>query len=158
MLQLAERLDIHNYGNCHRTQEVKPEWRNADRFKEKQTVLSHYKFYLAFENDNLTDYVTEKLPQGWEATTVPIYMGAPNIKEYLPHPNSAILTDDFEGPDHLATYLNYLLQNDAAYNSHFEWRKLPVSKLQVPRSYKRWGKYAKQNWACRMCLRMHAMI
>jgi hypothetical protein len=34
---------------------------------------------LAFENNNVTDYVTEKIFNVYRAGAVPVYMGAPNI-------------------------------------------------------------------------------
>ncbi len=45
----------------------------------KMGKLSEYKFFLAFENNNLVDdYVTEKMINALLAGTVPVYRGAPN--------------------------------------------------------------------------------
>ena len=38
---------------------------------------------LAFENNEIEDYVTEKLINAYQAGTVPVYMGSPNSKNYL---------------------------------------------------------------------------
>ena len=40
--------------------------------------------------------------------TLPIYMGAPNIEDWLPGENSVIRTDEFSGAKELSEYINYL--------------------------------------------------
>ena len=42
-------------------------------------MLSHYKFYLAFENLPVEDYVSEKIFEGLFAGTVPVYRGSPTV-------------------------------------------------------------------------------
>ena len=61
---------------------------------KKQLILRHYLFYLAFENQCVDDYITEKLWGPFEAGVVPIYFGAPNVKEHVPN-HSIIHVDDF---------------------------------------------------------------
>lgn len=53
-------------------------------------LISQYKFMIAFENANLTDFVTEKLALAFKAGTIPVYMGAPNVEEWLPGESSII--------------------------------------------------------------------
>jgi hypothetical protein len=60
--------------------------------------FSQYKFALAFENNNVTDYVTEKYVNVLQAGTVPVYMGAPNIDSWVPGERAIIKTSDFSGP------------------------------------------------------------
>lgn len=45
---------------------------------------------IAFENSNVTDFVTEKLALAFKAGTLPVYMGAPNVENWLPGENSII--------------------------------------------------------------------
>lgn len=85
-----------------------------------------HKFYLAFENSlHCTDYITEKL---WNKSLlkglVPIVMG-PKKEDYiaaLPL-NSFIHVEDFESPDHLVGYINYLDRNPDVYRKYFRWRE-----------------------------------
>ncbi len=66
----------------------KKEWKsNSDLFKK-------YKFVICFENSFAKDYITEKLPNVMFANTIPIYRGAPNIREYF-NTNSFINYDDY---------------------------------------------------------------
>jgi hypothetical protein len=49
------------------------------------STLSQYKFTFAFENwSNDVGYITEKIFAPFEAGSVPIYLGATNISEYIP--------------------------------------------------------------------------
>lgn len=63
--------------------------------RAKLEVIRRYKFYLAFENSNSLDYVSEKMFQALYMGVVPIYMGAPNVDEFLPDPMAAIKVTDF---------------------------------------------------------------
>src|SRR5688572_22757364 len=64
--------------------------------KNKIEMFKPYKFVLAFENNNVTDYVTEKMMCALQAGAVPVYMGAPNVDEWTPGENSIIRVDDFK--------------------------------------------------------------
>ncbi len=50
----------------------------------KYEVLQNYEFCLCFENMAMDGYITEKLFDCLYAGTIPLYMGAPNILEYVP--------------------------------------------------------------------------
>lgn len=58
---------------------------------------------------------------------LPVYMGAPNIDEWLPGPRSIIKTSDFGSPRELAEYLQKVLADRALYDSYFEWKKNGLS-------------------------------
>ncbi|GIX89318.1 glycoprotein 3-alpha-L-fucosyltransferase A [Caerostris extrusa] len=94
-------------------------------FTKDCPLIGDYKFYLAFENSNCKEYITEKL--WWNAygkETVPVVMGAPKSDyEKLCPPDSFIHADDFQSPSELAKYLDFLMNNDTAYNSFFDWKK-----------------------------------
>ena len=52
--------------------------------KLKFEVLQRYDFSLCFENMAMEGYVTEKIFDCLYSGTIPLYMGAPNILEYIP--------------------------------------------------------------------------
>jgi hypothetical protein len=79
--------------------------------KELQ-IYQEYKFVLAFEINNLTDFVTEKVALALKAGAVPVYMGAPNIDDWLPGDHSVIKTQNFDSPKSLAKYLKELQTNN----------------------------------------------
>ncbi|XP_063084849.1 3-galactosyl-N-acetylglucosaminide 4-alpha-L-fucosyltransferase FUT3-like [Cavia porcellus] len=92
--------------------------------QDMQERLARYKFYLAFENSQHPDYITEKL---WNnalgAPAVPVVLGPSraNYERVLP-PDAFIHVDDFPSPRALAQHLLALDQDDAQYLRHFRWR------------------------------------
>ena len=70
----------------------------------------HYWFYLAFENSNCPDYITEKLWRILDLPVVPIVMGGGNYRRDAP-PHSVIDVNDFPHVKGLASYLNFLMKN-----------------------------------------------
>lgn len=55
---------------------------------------------------------------------VPIYLGAPNIKEHVPE-HSLIHVDDFETVQDLAAYLQKVASNRTLYEEYHAWRHKP---------------------------------
>jgi alpha(1,3/1,4) fucosyltransferase len=51
----------------------------------KKDALEPYKFNIAFENANsISGYITEKIFDSFVSGTIPVYLGAPNIKDFIP--------------------------------------------------------------------------
>jgi hypothetical protein len=50
----------------------------------KNAVMRGYKFAIAYENAIFPGYVTEKIFDAFFAGCVPIYLGAPNVTDYIP--------------------------------------------------------------------------
>lgn len=87
-------------------------------------TVSAYKFYLAFENSQHTDYITEKLwKNAFAASAVPVVLGPrrANYERFIPA-DSFIHVDDFPSPRLLATYLKFLDKNKPSYRRYFAWR------------------------------------
>ncbi|XP_078537218.1 3-galactosyl-N-acetylglucosaminide 4-alpha-L-fucosyltransferase FUT3-like isoform X2 [Lissotriton helveticus] len=88
------------------------------------SIFSQYKFYLAFENSDTQDYITEKL---WHnallSGTVPVVLGPPRQNYELFLPSKAFIhVDDFPSAKALAEYLLALDKDDKKYKSYFTWR------------------------------------
>ena len=84
-------------------------------------VSKKYKYYLAFENSNCVDYITEKFWDSLKHKLLPIVMGA-RVEDYqaVAPPNSFLHVDSFAGPEELAEHLKYLDENPRDYNKHFQ--------------------------------------
>lgn len=138
--ELQRHLAVDIYGGCG-TRSC------PGHFVKDCPIIAEYKFYLAFENSNCVEYITEKL--WWNAyhkEVVPIVMGARKSDyERLCPPNSFIHVDDFDSPADLARYLSFLLHNDTAYNSFFEWKR----KYKVLNEHGYFGSSSLH--LCRMC-------
>uniref|UniRef100_A0A7I4Z1Y4 Fucosyltransferase n=1 Tax=Haemonchus contortus TaxID=6289 RepID=A0A7I4Z1Y4_HAECO len=128
--RLARYIQVDIFGACGKRSLNKPE---AHRM-----IREHYKFYLAFENSNCHQYITEKFwINALRNDAVPIVMGAPK-SDYLrvAPPNSFIHVDDYT-PEQLSRYLQYLDRNQTAYNEYFVWKK--------------YGRVADSDYYCRLC-------
>ncbi|CAG0894893.1 unnamed protein product [Cyprideis torosa] len=126
--ELSKYIDVDIYGRCGK--------RMCSRWDPKcfNLLNSDYKFYLAFENSNCRDYITEKLFKNglshdilpiviFSHDILPIVMGAhPEDYARATPVHSFIHVEDFAGPKELADYLHHLDRNDDLYNEYFEWK------------------------------------
>ena len=117
--ELQNYISVSIYGECGDSESC-PRERHSPICN---ALLRRHKFYLAFENGNCPDYITEKY---WENAIdnniVPVVMGGADYKT-LAIPNSYIDVQDFASPKELAEYLLYLEGNDTAYREYFTWKK-----------------------------------
>lgn len=148
---IKKNFRVDGLGKCLHTSNI-PEGINLstgntalESLQLKQASLSRYMFYLAFENTNEPGYVTEKVFDAFIAGTVPIYLGSSeDCKKLIPHSKAAIFIQDFDNDvDRLVAYLEYLVKNESAYESHREWRKsFDINKLPS---------IVTASWPCRVC-------
>ncbi len=138
--ELAQHIDVDIYGKCgHMNWTCKKEER--EHCWEK--IRRDYKFYLAFENVNCKDYITEKFfDNALKHDIVPIVMGASQeqYKQVAPL-NSYIHVEDFDSPKELAAYLHKLNKDDALYNNYFRWKGS--------------GEFIDTKFFCRLCALVH---
>eukprot|EP01132_Coremiostelium_polycephalum_P007929 gene7929-9755_t len=158
--EMMKHIKIDSLGECMHNLDLKPEDNDQPLFKDlgkslsrKRRIMSQYKFSLAFENNNKTDYVTEKVFTSLLSGSLPIYMGAPNIDEWIPE-KSVVKTDDFKSPQELVKYLHYLDKNDTAYNEYFEWKKKPYSAGFLDK----YSKCVFYSAECRLCQHLQKLI
>lgn len=52
--------------------------------KDKAQVFSRYRFALVYENAQVPGYVSEKIFDAMRSGCVPVYLGAPNVADYVP--------------------------------------------------------------------------
>ena len=125
---LAKYLPIDIYGKCGNLTCLPP-------MSEKcNNMLQSYKFYLALENTECDEYITEKF---WENClkhgVVPVvYGGRKAVYEKLAPPNSFIHVSDFDSTNELANYLIELSKDDNKYSKYFQWRQYGHVKTNYP--------------------------
>ena len=135
MIKTNSKVDI--YGACG---SLKCPRRESDCVEMLQ---KDYKFYLAFENSNCKDYVTEKFfTNALQNGVVPIVMGA-SVEEYaaIAPPHSFLHVDQFDSPAALAEYLKLLDRDDNLYNEFFQWQTR--------------GEWLRTRFFCRVCSMLH---
>ncbi len=88
---------------------------------KKVDVLKHYKFCFAYENTkNISGYITEKIFDCFQAATVPVYWGAPNIAQHIPS-GCFIDRESFSSNEELYAYLKNMPEEQyRGYIKHIE--------------------------------------
>lgn len=79
---------------------------------DKHEISTGYKFSVCFENVSYPGYVTEKIIDCFKAGVIPIYLGAPDIDEFVPR-NTYIDFRDFANLYELHGYLRSMTQDIA---------------------------------------------
>jgi hypothetical protein len=79
--------------------------------ESKSNTLGNYTFALSFENIVLKGWITEKLFDCFFAGTIPVYLGAPDIQDYVPQ-DCFIDMRRFSGYENLRQYLKSLSDED----------------------------------------------
>ena len=118
--------------------------------ENKGAVQREFLFHLAFENTCEDDYITEKLWGTLESGTLPVYYGAPNVKDHVP-PNSIISWHDFNNTQKLGEYLLKVAANKTLYDSYHLWRTQPL-----PQSFHNKYDFTHTHSSCRLCRWAHA--
>ncbi|KAJ8614447.1 hypothetical protein CTAYLR_000806 [Chrysophaeum taylorii] len=140
---LKSLINVHEYGNCgpgkvpYDSEEKKLRWklktasslsRHDVNAMAHYAVAKHYKFYLAFENTIAEGYVTEKLLLSpIMSGIVPVYMGAPDLRQRLPSLDGKgrpwyIDVLDYDTPQELAAHLQHVAANRTLWESYGAWR------------------------------------
>ena len=96
------------------------DWINHINFNAE--ILNFLILNSSFENSFCRDYVSEKFFKVLEYDIVPVVFGRANYSKIAPA-KSYIDAQDFETPQKLAEYLQYLDKNETAYAEYFEWKK-----------------------------------
>lgn len=141
--QLMKFIQIDNYGNCgnniiHLPEHIiKIQNSNKKDLKDrgsynweqgKLSLSSEYLFTIAIENSINYDYITEKLWHPLICGSVPIYLGAPNIKDWLPCKRNCIIDlTEFKTPKQAAEYIKLVSMNKTLYESYHQWRNEPLN-------------------------------
>jgi hypothetical protein len=157
--ELMENMKVNSLGHCLHNTDLPKEMQfpiysdHGSSMRNKIAIFKDYKFVLCFENNNITDYVTEKLPNVLQSGAVPVYMGAPNVHpDWTPGEHSVVQTRDFKGPQDLAKYLTRMCEDDDEYAKFFEWKKKGIS----PQFNKRLDECVFYGAECRLCEYVHS--
>ncbi|XP_004583539.2 alpha-(1,3)-fucosyltransferase 11 [Ochotona princeps] len=126
--ELMRYIPVDSYGKCLQNREL-PTARLQDTATattedpDLLAFLSRYKFHLALENAICNDYMTEKLWRPLHLGAVPVYRGSPSVRDWMPNNQSIILIDDFESPQKLAEFIDFLDRNDTEYMKYLAYKQ-----------------------------------
>ncbi|XP_039277665.1 glycoprotein 3-alpha-L-fucosyltransferase A-like [Nilaparvata lugens] len=135
--ELSQYIQVDIYGRCGKLK-CDSEDKKCDEYLDKD-----YKFYLAFENCNCREYITEKFfEKGLGHKVIPIVLGAPREDyERVAPKDSFIHVEDFATPKDLAAYLHEVDHDDNLFNSYFKWKDM--------------GEVLYSYFYCRLCAMLH---
>lgn len=148
-------LALHSFGKCD------PNMPKADMDKfgegdtgstrqgKKLEYFRHYKFCITMENSVARDYVTEKVYHGLIAGCVPIYLGAPNVADYIPDSNAIIDYAKLGTPEALKAELERLASDREAYEGKLRW-KVAAERHWTP-GFRGLLAYSEQHPLCGLC-------
>lgn len=106
---------------------------------ENRTFQNQYRFFLALENSDCVDYVTEKYWQTLTREQIPIVAWSNNMTGIV-IPESYINIKDFPDIETAGKYIRMVNNNATLYNSYFKWK----SKFRKTRS----------NAMCKLCRKL----
>ncbi|XP_064597457.1 alpha-(1,3)-fucosyltransferase 4-like [Liolophura sinensis] len=130
VLELQKYCGVEIYGRCGN--KICGRYEKGLPMTNCQEV-EKFLFYLAFENSDCKEYITEKLfSHGFSMGAVPVVMGAPKA-DYIAitPPNSFIHVEDFTGPKQLGEYLTFLSKNKTEYMKYHQWRRDYITSYRI---------------------------
>lgn len=125
--ELMSYMKVHSYGKLFNNKKLEED----EGVISKGRAMATYKFTIAFENAIAKDYVTEKLFHPLIVGSIPVYLGAPNVAEFLPGNHCYINVNDFASVKDLADYLLKLDKNDELFQQYMNWKNEPLREAFV---------------------------
>lgn len=96
--------------------------------------------------------MTEKFYDPLIAGSVPVYLGAPNVRDFAPADHCYIDVTDFAGPGELAAFLRDLAGDPQRYQRYLAWKRDGVPNPGFAALMARF----RDGGACRLCRRSRA--
>lgn len=110
-MKLVFGNNVHNNGRSRMMPDlgdsVKKKSDENSHFLGNDELFKKYKFVIAFENESIDGYVTEKLIIPLLAGSIPIYKGANDVSDYV-NPKCFINVNDFDSDDACIQYIQNL--------------------------------------------------
>ena len=128
---LRQHYPIVAFGKCitrnetfSRGTQIKKQFNCQRQSTCEKIYLTKSKFYLAFESQTCTDYITEKFWRTLTLGAIPIVSGPTreNFERVAP-PHSFIHIDDYASDDDLANALNSISTDRSLYAKYHYWRR-----------------------------------
>jgi hypothetical protein len=97
----------------------------------KLAFMRSYKFYMAFENESLPGYTTEKIAEAMAARCLPIYWGNPDVAKDF-NPKSFLNYHDFPNEEAL---IERIIEIDRDDNLYLQYMKEPFFYGNKPNNF-----------------------
>jgi hypothetical protein len=120
--ELAKHVRVDAFGRCGEPTDETPLKRggNGTAFRE---FLSRYKFYIALENSECQDYLTEKYWRSLQLGLIPIVWGtAEGVDDFAPTNRSVVKVSSFKTIRDLAEFIKQVDANDALFEQFMTYK------------------------------------
>eukprot|EP01133_Synstelium_polycarpum_P000189 gene189-227_t len=149
MENIMSLMEVDALGRCLNNKNITHPWGLLDTSAQKMAIIQSYTFTFALENTRCVDYITEKLWQPMSLGSIPIYLGAPNVRDYLPDPDAIISIADFATIEDLVTYIKRVATDETLRYKHLKWIVDPEARSKWRSYYE--SKETSKNFFCKIC-------
>ncbi|CAB9517148.1 Alpha-(1,3)-fucosyltransferase 10 [Seminavis robusta] len=149
-VQEAFKGTIDYYGPCEfGNANLKPTRTKLDmnRYQDRQTIMSQYMFTFVIGHSQNPDMISELVWDALTAGSIPVYFGAPNIREHVPK-NSVIVGGEYSSQKELAAHLDKVRHSRALWDKLHAWRDQEGTPLEDKYGFL---KEKSSSSYCRMC-------
>lgn len=126
--KMMKSLDVSSFGKCENNRHTTSTRKDVNWHQLKLDLFKDYKFGMAYENHKILYYVTEKIYSCLHMGVIPIYLGAPDVKEFVPE-GSYINGADFANTAELIEHIKRVDSDPELYASYFKWNITSMKRL-----------------------------
>ena len=98
-----------------------PSDKDISKLEDRLELMNQYKVVLAFDVSSDKDHISDYIWEAFLSGSVPVVVGADNIKEHLPA-GSYVDSRSFGDWDELAQYVVKMRKNRTEWESYHKWR------------------------------------
>ena len=143
--EIMKYIHVDSYGQCLHNVAKQQSRYSTGRNTVISTTVQSYRMLITFENLIQEDYITEKIWTAYQGGAIPVYMGPPDIYNWVPGNHTFIDPRKFSGPKELAEYMKRVAEDDELFKYH-------TSNFEWDRTKRMMDKYCtKADFPCRMC-------
>ena len=122
--ELMKHIEIDSYGRLFNNCKIE-----SDSGRQSAIdIMGKFKCVIAFENAIARDYVTEKFYNPLYAGAVPIYLGAPNISDFVPDDRCFINVADYDSTNKLVAYIERLMVDESLWMRYTSFVSTPYKQ------------------------------
>jgi hypothetical protein len=122
---------------------------DLNNYQDRQKLMGQYMFTLVIGQSQTPDYVQDLVWDALQAGSIPVYFGAPNIREHVP-PNSVIVGGEYSSREALAEYLDKVMAARTEWKKYHAWRDDESQQHHLEGKYGFLKEKTSSSY-CRMC-------
>ena len=149
-IQFCKKLMKYKFVDClgsvlNNTKLDKTETRYVSDWDDKaMNIYKDYKFVIAFENSSSLGYISEKILLPLSVGSIPIYWGAPDVKDYI-NPECFINVNDFDSFEDCIEYVKKVDNDDELYQKYINAKPILASSKLHNMTYDKLKKWLLPN-------------